>query len=82
MVNWRCLTHFPDGSERVCLVPGPAPVPKSADDDRQIVIKLAGQEGLWVVEETNSRVFRLDYAAEIWVRPATDKETRHSGRKS
>ncbi len=80
MRNWRCLTHFPDGTERVRLVPGPAPVPESARDDA-IIIKIDSEEGLWVVRDINLRVNRIDYAAEIWVRRPTDEEVRQSGRK-
>ena len=59
MRNWRCLIHFPDGAERVRLVPGPGPVPESAEEDRPIIIKIDSEEGLWLVYDINTRVRRL-----------------------
>ena len=78
MRNWLCLTHFPDGTERIRLVPGPAPVPPSATDDRPIVIKIDREDRLWLVKDISLRVTRLNDAAEIWVEPATDGEVRDS----
>jgi hypothetical protein len=66
--NWYCLIHFPDGTESVHLVPGPAPVHDDA------VIKIADKPGLWHVLDLTVRVPGMDFAAEISVRPATDEE--------
>ena len=70
MQNWYCLTHFPDGSESVHLVPGPAPVYGNP------LVELLGRPGLWRVTEHSVRDprSRSDFAAEIWVRPAAYEE--------
>lgn len=69
MQNWYCRVHFPDGTERVHLVPGPAPVYSNAS------IQLADKPGLWFVLEITVHVpADEDYAAEIWVRPATAED--------
>lgn len=61
MQNWYCLVHFPDGTEGVHLIPGPAPVGDRA------VIKIVGRPGTWLVRDITTRVHTQDYAAEIWV---------------
>ena len=70
MQNWYCLVHFPDDTQGVHLVPGPAP---SIHNSR--FIKIVGAPGAWRVTEMTAPIPNgADYAAEIWVRPATDEE--------
>ena len=69
MQNWYCLVNFPDETQSVHLVPGPAPI------GNHPVVKLVGKPGFWVVQDITARVSRPDnIAAELWVRPATDEE--------
>jgi hypothetical protein len=63
MQNWYCLVHFPDGTESVHLVPGPAPVRD------QPIVKIVGRPGTWLVRDITTHVASQDYAAEIWVDP-------------
>jgi hypothetical protein len=76
-LDWLCLTHFPDGTERIRVVPWPAPMPERPEDDRMIV-KIDDEPGLWVVRHVNTHVVQGDYSAEIWVRPATNEELTSS----
>ena len=64
MVNWYCLIHFPDGTEKVHLVPGPAPI------DDNAIITIANVPGHWLVREITTRVPHDMYAAELWVEPS------------
>lgn len=63
MVNWYCLVNFPDGTQSVHLVPGPAPVRDNP------IIRIIDKPGRWVVRRITTRVPTTDYAAEIWVEP-------------
>jgi hypothetical protein len=65
--NWYCLIHFPDGSEGVHLVPGPAPV-QQPGQAKPLTIKIVGHPGDWVVRDS-IQTRRDDYAAELWVEP-------------
>ena len=63
MQNWYCLTHFPDGTEGIHLVPGPAPV------GDQPIVKIIVKPGTWLVRDITRKAHSQDYAAEIWVEP-------------
>ena len=66
--NWRCLIHFPDGSQGIHLIPGPAPVP--TPDSMAAIVEIDGRPGTWFVREITTLVSGRGCAAEIWVEPA------------
>ena len=67
MQNWYCLVNFPDRTQSIHLIPGPAPVPDV--DKGETVIRIVGKPGTWYVRDITVRVRSQDYAAEIWVEP-------------
>jgi hypothetical protein len=73
MQNWYCLVHFPDGTQGIHLVPGPAPL-QTPGQTKPLTIQLVGKPGRWLVGE-GIATQRDDYAAQIWVEPvASDDE--------
>ena len=65
MQNWYCLVHFPDGSEEVHLIPGPAPIVEPGK--KAPIITVLGKPDLWRVTDSLTRAHGNEYAAEIWV---------------
>ena len=61
MQNWYCLVHFPDGTDGIHLIPGPAPV------GHRPTVKTIGHPGTWLVKDITRDAHTQDYAAEIWV---------------
>lgn len=63
--NWRCMIHFPDGTQGIHLIPGPAPVP--TPDSMAAIVSIEGQPGTWFVREITTFASSPGCAAEIWV---------------